>query len=118
MARVLEERPVGLSHQSLYGPGPFPHALVFNGEVVLDRVVGHAPQALDDLHVFRRPAQRILPVEVGRFHDERVTFPSPSRHAHPLTHLVWWLRASIERNDPSVVNHLSENHHETRRLTV
>src|SRR5262245_27217283 len=64
VARVLEQRTVGLSHHGFSGPRPLPHALVFDGEVVLDHVLGHTPQTLDHLHVLRRASERILPVEV------------------------------------------------------
>src|SRR6185369_13298233 len=40
---MLEQRPHRLSHHSLGGPWTHPHALVLDGEVVLDCVVGRTP---------------------------------------------------------------------------
>src|SRR4030095_1437228 len=99
VTRVLEERPNGFRPGHFGRPWPRPRRRIVDRELISDRVLVHAREALDQVQVLTGPLERVLAVEIRRFDDERVPFPTPAIAAGPLPNGRWKLRTPIERDD-------------------
>ena len=113
---MLEQGSLGFHQRKFPRPGPGPHRLILDGEGVPDRIVRHPGEALNHAKVVAGPLERILPIEIRGGDDQRVSLPAAPREPDPLPDLVWRLRTSVQRDHPSVVDHLGENHHVPRAL--
>src|SRR5436309_5438572 len=83
-------------------PRPGPRRRVFDGELVVERVGGHAGEALGDLEGRRIRVLKnhsIVAPEVARLDDERRTIPVAARIAQPLPERCVEVRATVDRND-------------------
>src|SRR5262245_40174768 len=110
VTRMLEYRALAFHQRQLSRPGSAPHGWIVDREAVLDHIVGHAREPLDDAQVLARPRERILAVEVCGFYDERLALPAAARDPNPLTDRCRRLWAPVEGNNASVVDHRGENH--------
>src|SRR5215475_8949347 len=79
VAGMFEYGPDGLLPRHFSGPGSCPGGGVFNGELITDRVVGDACEALDQTHLLAG-SLKCRPIrEVRRFDDKCLALPSAAR---------------------------------------
>jgi hypothetical protein len=82
----------------------------------LNRVGIHSRESLDHTQIFARASQWIFAVEIRCLDNERVAVPMAARIASPLPDISRDVRPDVQRNDASVMRHLEQDHHVTRRL--
>src|SRR3989475_3235066 len=126
VACVLEHAPIELRQRCRGGPGLHERLRSGDGEPVINRVRIDAREALDERHVGRSKGGVVslsqwfavrephevggellyLVVEISGLDDQRLAFPAAARVPQPLFETGSEMRASVERNDAGVVNHL------------
>src|SRR6266850_3077533 len=87
VTRVLEYRTYILLPRHLRGPGSCPRRRILDRELIADRVLGHAREALDQTHVLARALERKLVREIRRFDHQRLALPVTAVAPRPLTHV-------------------------------
>src|SRR6266566_1580761 len=113
---VLKYRAYRFLPGYLCGPGSCPRRRIFDPELIADRVLGHAREALGQTHVLARALERELVREIRRFDNQRLALPMTAVAPRPLADVWRQVRTSVERNDADVVEHLGENHHVSGRV--
>src|SRR5262245_12191648 len=116
VAGVLEYRTRRLLPQHLGGPGSRPRRRVIDGELIAERVFGHARETYRQPHVLACALERELVREIRRFDNQRLALPAAAVTSRPLADVCRQVRTAVERNDTDVVEHLRENHHVARSL--
>src|SRR2546428_2711019 len=116
VTRVLKYRTYILLPRYLCGPGSGPRRRIVGREVIADRVLGHAREALGQTHVLARALEREFVRQIRRFDHQRLALPMTAVAPRPLPDVWRQVRTSVERNDADVVEHLGENHHVSGRL--
>ena len=99
VAGVLEERSRG-THRHRYGPGPSKSRGVLDRKLIVKRFGVDSSKSFNESQILRGPPQCAVRIvegvdareqrersvgEVNRFDNERVSFPMPTRIAHPLS---------------------------------
>src|SRR5262245_15363601 len=126
VACVLKYWAVGLDPRHLHSPGLRVSHWIVDSEFVYERVRGCARESLDNTGFLVDPSDRTkrrppelqssLIIKIGCFDDKRVAFPLTARIAQVLADRLRQMRAAIERNEPSVMDHFRQNHHVARGL--
>ena len=116
VAAVLEHLLAGihLGPRNQRRPRPRPRRRIGDGELVVDRVGGHAREALGDRErrgIGPLKDHAFLGLEVRRLDDQRRAFPAAAGIAEPLPQVLVEMRAPVDRNDPGAVDHLGSNGH-------
>ena len=95
-------------------PRSRPRRRIGDRELVVDRVGGHAREALGDRERRRIGSLKdhaFLGLEVRRLDDERRAFPAATGVAEPLPQVLVEMRPPVDGNDPGAVNHLGSDGH-------
>src|SRR2546427_6476233 len=108
---VLKYRTYRFLPRHFCRPGSCPRRRIFDRELIADRVLGHAREALGQTHLLARALERELVREIRRFDNERLALPMTAGTSCPLPDVWRQMRTSVERNDASIVQHLGKNHH-------
>ena len=116
VARVLEYRARILPPRHLGRPGPRPRRRILDRELITDRLLVDAREALGQPHVLARALKCELVGEIRRFDNQRLALPVTAVAPRPLPDVSGQMRPAIERNDADVVEHLGKNHHVARHL--
>src|SRR5262249_23784118 len=76
VARVLEYRTFIFLPRHFRGPGSRPRRRIVDRELIAERILGDAREALGQPHVLARALERELLGEVRRFDHQRVALPT------------------------------------------
>ena len=123
MAGVLVH-PLAALHRQRRRERPREGGRIVDGELVEQRVAGHAPEAFRqaqgrtgaDRGGHRRVEAGHLVGEVRRLDHQGVAVPVAARVAHPLADAGRQVAAAVERHDARVVHHLVQDHDVVGRL--
>src|ERR1700730_4730897 len=114
--RVLVEVSFTCTHRKRHGPRPHEGVRIVDGEPEVDRVLAHACEALDRVKGRAGAPVAGLVREVLALDNQRIAIPVATRLAEPLMDLRAELRASIQWDEPRLVNHLVRDRDVSRTL--
>src|SRR5579862_6685874 len=100
-------------------PRPGPSFRIFDRKFIVERGSVNARKAFGDavgLRIGVLEYHAVVMPEISGLYHQRSALPMAARVAQPLTEILSKMRASVQRDDASAVDHLGSNDHESWAL--